>query len=73
MALLDLYQLAVLYNLRRSDAEFLPNRSNQPPMSNTTVTAGGGDFHPRVTPYGRVMETPAAAEMCLVLSVKVSL
>ena len=36
MALLDLYQLAVLYNLRRSDAEFIPNRSHQPPMSKTT-------------------------------------
>ena len=36
MALFDLYQLAVLYNLRRSDAEFLPNHSHRPPMSSAT-------------------------------------
>ena len=36
MALFDLYQLAVLYNLRRSDAGFLPTDFHPPPMSSTT-------------------------------------
>ena len=36
MALFDLYQLAVLYNLRRSDAGFLHIDSHPPPMSSTT-------------------------------------
>jgi len=36
MALVDFYQLAVLYNLRRCDAEFLPNHSPPFPMSATT-------------------------------------
>jgi len=36
MALFDLYQLAALYNLRHSDAGFLPNRSDHPPMPPTT-------------------------------------
>ena len=36
MALLDLYQVAVLHHLRRFDAEFLPNHSHPPPVSPTT-------------------------------------
>jgi len=36
MALFDLYQLAVLYNLRRFDAGFSPNHSHPSPMSGTT-------------------------------------
>jgi len=36
MALFDLYQLAVLYNLRRFDAENISNRSHPPPMSPST-------------------------------------
>ena len=36
MALFDLYQLAVIYNLRRSDAEFLPNHFHHSPMSSST-------------------------------------
>ena len=36
MALFDLYQLAVLYNLRRFDAGVLPNHSHHPSMSPTT-------------------------------------
>ena len=36
MALIDFYQLAVLYNLSRKDADVLSNRSHPPPMSTTT-------------------------------------
>jgi len=36
MALFDLYQLAVLYNLRRFDAENISNRSHPPPMPPST-------------------------------------
>jgi len=35
MALFDFYRLAVLYNLRCRDAEFLPNHSHPLPMSTT--------------------------------------
>jgi hypothetical protein len=35
MALIDFYQLAVLYKLRRADAGFLSTRSHPPPMSAT--------------------------------------
>jgi len=46
MALFDFYQLAVLYNLRCCDAEFLPNHSHPPPMS-TTVPSHSSPTGPK--------------------------
>ena len=52
MALFDLHQLAVLYNLRRSDAGILPIHSHHPPMSPTTPhpSPNKANFLPLPTP-----------------------